>query len=95
MFTQLTLLKCYSNCFPLLKPEHACLYRLLGKEKTLLEWAVVLLSKKWSVWSGVGDGWISDIRLLWLLVVLIKASFHSPMTNLNPYGGQRCKDEYS
>ena len=43
----------------------------------------------------VGDGWISDIRLLWLLVVLIKASFHSPMTNLNPYGGQRCKDEHS
>ena len=36
----------------------------LGKVRTLLEWAVVLLSKKWSVWSGVGDGWILGIRLL-------------------------------
>ena len=37
----------YSNCFSftLLKKEHVCLYILLGKVRTLLEWANRLLSK--------------------------------------------------
>ena len=37
-----------SNCFTLL--EHACLYILLGKVRTLLEWADEFLNNRWSVW---------------------------------------------
>ena len=46
-----------SNCFTLLKQKRVCLYILLGKVRTLLEWADWLLRKMldgWLDWSG-GD----------------------------------------
>ena len=34
-----------TDCFTLIKQYHVCQYKLLGKFKTLLEWADALLSK--------------------------------------------------
>ena len=50
----IALFTCCLSCFTLIKQKHVCLYILLGKVRTLLEWPVGLLSKMLSGWV-MGD----------------------------------------
>ena len=60
-YTLLTLLTLFTlfTLFTLLKQQHVCLYILLGKVRTLLEWDDGLLSKKWDRME-----WVIPLRLL-------------------------------
>ena len=58
----------YSNCFTLHWLTSSMYAYIYWKVRTLLEWAEALLSKKW---SGLGNGWVIPLGLLWLLEHLL------------------------